>query len=239
MTPDEAWVEVMNSDGGYPLQQAFDAKTGRYFSPIPPESHREEIKQAYLRHPGTDAARFDATWPYLWRLTDYTYDDAGGLTAILDSGVLSAHPMLRDCIREVVDFTGEGGEDQLGHGTTVALIWRMELIGLPHKKLIILKCVGANGRGRQEDLISALAWMREYNAQNPVKIHDAVMSLGIYNKRLGLLACNGTCPLCMAAVETSATIKLYVAAGNIAGKTACPACAAFLPTHPNIVAVTR
>jgi len=172
------------------------------------------------------------------RLTDYTYT-VPGLTAIIDSGVLSAHPMLRDCLRQVVDFTGEGDEDTLGHGTTVALIWRTVKLGLPHKKLIVLKCVGADGRGTQENLIKALAWMRDYNAKNAEPIVDAVLSLGIYNKRLGLLACDGTCPLCSAAVQTAQSIKLYVAAGNIAGITACPARAAFLPSHPQIIAVTR
>jgi hypothetical protein len=235
--PEDGYVEIM-SGGGYPLEQVFDAKTGRYFAPIPSDNLREQIKGNYLRHAGTNAARFDTTWPYLWRLTDYTYDGAP-LTAIIDSGVLSAHPMLRDCIREVVDFTGEGGEDSVGHGTTVALIWRMVLPGLPHKKLILLKCIGRDGRGRQENLIAALTWMRDYNARSMEKIAEAVMSLGIYNKRLGLFACDGTCPLCSAAVETSKTIRLVVAAGNLAGKTACPACAAFLPTQPNIVAATR
>jgi hypothetical protein len=235
---DAAYVELMGSDSGYPLSQVYDATTGRYFAPMPPEAAREQIRQDYLHHAGTDPARFDAAWPQLWRLTDFTYN-VPGLTAIIDSGVLSAHPMLRDCLREVVDFTGEGGEDTLGHGTTVALIWRTTMLGLPHKKLIVLKCVGADGRGKQEDLIAALSWMREYNAKNAEPILDAVLSLGIYNKRLGLLACDGTCPLCTAAVETSQSIKLYVAAGNIAGKTACPACAAFLPSHPRIFAVTR
>jgi hypothetical protein len=231
-------VEIM-SDAGYPISQVYDAATGRYFAPIPPDAHRERIKADYLLHPGTDAARFDAAWPYLWRLTDFTYHDESGLTAILDSGVLAAHPMLRDCIREVVDFTGEGGEDQAGHGTTVALIWRMELPGLPHKKLVILKCVGADGRGRPDDLIAALAWLRDFNAKNSVQIVSAVMSVGMYNKRFGLLACDGTCKLCAAAVETSKTVRLFVAAGNTPGKTACPASAAFLPSHPNILSITR
>ncbi len=228
---DDGFVHLMSDTGGYPLSQVFDKQSGKYFSPITPESLRERIKLDYLRRPGASGDRFDAVWPYLWQLTDVTYREEAGLTAIIDSGVLSAHPMLFNCIREVVDFTGEGGEDQLGHGTTVALIWRRDLPGIPAKMLIILKCIGEDGRGSEENLISALQWLRRYNEHNDPKIADAVLSLGIYNKRFSLFPCDGTCRLCCEAVETSKSVKLFVAAGNKAGKTACPACAAFLPSQ--------
>jgi hypothetical protein len=104
---------------------------------------------------------------------------------------------------------------------------------------MILKCVGVDGKGSQENLIKALYWMRDFNVRSDVKIAFASMSLGAYNKRLGLFDCDGTCRLCTAAVEVSQEIHLSVAAGNIAGKTACPARAAFLPSKPRITAVAR
>ena len=147
--------------------------------------------------------------------------------------------MLHGCIRQVVDFTGEGGEDSLGHGTTVTLLWRRDMMGIPANRLIVLKCIGADGSGSEANLIRALQWLRSYNAANEPKITDAVLSVGMYNKRFGLLACDGTCKLCTEAVETAKTVRLSVAAGNIVGRTACPAAAAFLPSKPNIAAVTR
>ena len=235
---DDGFVHVMD-DTGYPLSQVFDEQSGRYFSPITPESQREFLKSLYLTRAGASAERFDAVWPYLWQLKEFTYAEGTGLTAIVDSGVLSAHPMLHDCIRESVDFTGEGVEDRLGHGTMVTLLWRRDMPGIPAQQLIILKCVGADGRGSEANLIAALRWIRDYNVHNTPKIVCANLSLGIYNKRLGLFACNGTCRLCCEAVETAKTTMLVVAAGNTAAKTACPASAAFLASKPNIVAVTR
>jgi hypothetical protein len=229
----------MADDGGYPLSETFDEHSGHYFSPRTPEGLRESIKGDYLRRPGASAERFDAVWPKLWQLTDVTYSDDTGLTAIIDSGVLSGHPMLYHCIRDSADFTGEGVEDRLGHGTMVALLWRRDMLGVPFKKLVILKCIGADGRGSEQNLIAALQWLRAYNDKNTPKIVEAVLSLGMYNKRLGLFACDGTCRLCSEAVETSKTVRLVVAAGNAPGRTACPACAAFLSSKPNILAVTR
>jgi hypothetical protein len=236
---EDGFVHLMSGEG-YPLSQVYDETNDKYFSPITPECLRAPIKAHYLSHPGASAERFDAVWPKLWQLTDVTYDKNFGLTAIVDSGVLSAHPMLYGCIRDIVDFTREGGEDRLGHGTTVALIWRRDMLGIPAKQLIILKCIGADGIGTEENLIDALQWIRNYNEHNNPKIADVVLSLGKYNKRgLGLLACDGTCKLCCEAIETSKSAKLFAAAGNLSGKTACPARAAFLPSKPNIFAVTR
>ncbi len=237
--PEDGFVHLMADAGGYPLSETFDEHSGNYFSPITPDSLRNTIKRDYLRWKGATGERFDAAWPKLWQLNEAKYADDSGLTAIIDSGVLSGHPMLYHCLRDIVDFTGEGGEDRLGHGTMVALLWRRDMLGIPFKKLVILKCIGADGRGSQDNLITALRWLRSYNEKNEPKIVDAILSIGIYNKRLGLLACDGTCRLCSEAVETSKSVRLVVAAGNTAGKTACPARAAFLPSKPNIVAVTR
>jgi subtilisin family serine protease len=239
---DELPVEVMGEGtgpSGWSLESSFDAATGDYFAPSPPESLKRVTLETYLTYPGATEDRFEATWPYLWRLTEAEPQTGSKLIAILDSGVLRAHPLLRGTVREVVDFTGEGEEDRLGHGTMVALLRRSLMLGEQKGSFIILKCVGADGRGNQANLIAALHWMKAFNASNDVKIGQAVMSLGVYNRRLGLFDCDGTCKLCKTALDVSSEISLFVAAGNTAGKTACPARAAFLPEGTNIFAVGR
>lgn len=231
-------IEIMGSEGPVAIADLYDEATGTYFSPGPSEEMKPALKTIYLRSPGATEERFEAAWPRIWELTETVHDE-GQIVAVLDTGVLPDHPLLADCIRDVVDFTDEGPEDRAGHGTLVALIARMTFPGVPRRKFLILKCVGADGRGAQDSLIRALDWMRDFNERGPGKIRVANMSLGVYNKRLGLFDCDGTCKVCRAAVVASETILLSVAAGNTAGKTACPARAAFLSSSPSIVAIGR
>jgi hypothetical protein len=188
--------------------------------------------------PSASEARFDATWPMIWELTEFPHDP-NEIIAILDTGVLTSHPLLRGCIREVVDFTGEGGEDRNGHGTFAALVARTAMPGIPLGRFLILKVAGADGRGTQDNLIRALGWMREFNRRGEARIMIANISVGAYNRKWLVLGCDGSCALCRTAEETSREIPLFVAAGNVPGKTACPARAAFLPSKPHIIAFGR
>lgn len=234
----EPLVEIMGSEGPVAIADLYDDATGTYFSPGPAEEMRSSIKAVYLQNPGATEERFDAVWPRIWELSETVYDERQ-MTAVLDTGILSEHPLLADCIRDVIDFSGEGPEDRSGHGTLVALLDRMTLPGIPRRKFLILKCAGADGRGAQESLVQALNWIRDFNARGGDIVRFANLSLGVYNKRLGLFDCDGSCKICRAAVEASQTALLMVAAGNTAGKTACPAKAAFLPSSPDIIAVER
>ena len=239
MDADTDPIEIMGAEPTGRLGDVFDAATGRYFAPTPQPHYRDMLRQLYLAQaPGADAARFDAVWPRIWELTEYPHDPSQ-LVAILDTGVLAGHPLLRDCLHEVVDFTGEGGEDRNGHGTLVTLLARLMMPGVPRRKFVVLKCVGADGRGAQANLIRALGWMQAFNRRGTARIVTANISLGVYNRKWLVLGCDGTCALCRAAVETAKEIVLSVAAGNVAGKTACPARAAFLPSNPAILAVGR
>lgn len=236
-------VEIMGEGGpvpAYSIASSYNQETGEYFAPMPPDEFKAVLKLLYLKNPGATEQKFEKVWPRYWELTETVYSDADGVHVIIDSGVLPEHPLLKGCIREIVDFTGEGGEDLCGHGTMVALLTRMMFTGIPREKFIILKCVGVDGKGTQENLIKGLNWLRDFTTRGNVKVASAVMSLGTYNKRLfGLFDCDGTCPLCAAAVEASKDVPLSVAAGNTPHKTACPAKAAFLPSKPNIAAVSR
>jgi hypothetical protein len=233
-------IEIMGKEAPWGrLADFYNAATGSYFFLAPEPHTREILKQGYLQMvPGASEARFDATWPMIWELTEFPHDQ-NEIIAILDTGVLTSHPLMQGCIREVVDFTGEGGEDRNGHGTFVALRARTAMPGVPLGRFLILKVVGADGRGTQDNLIRALGWMREFNRRGDARIVVANMSLGVYNRKWLVLGCDGTCALCRTAEETSREIPLFITAGNMRGKTACPARAAFLPSKPNIIAFGR
>ncbi|AKB37112.1 TPR domain protein, putative component of TonB system [Methanosarcina siciliae C2J] len=55
------------------------------------------------------------------KLHQSAYTGKNTKCAILDSGVLSDHPYLKDRMDAIEDFTGHGPQDREGHGTAVAL----------------------------------------------------------------------------------------------------------------------
>ena len=93
-------VEISGNDqllpGGY-LKCVVHEETGEYFYPIPLAANLDIIKEL------KPAERFIKV-------------------AVIDTGVLSNHPMIRQSLIDFKDFTGEGAEDLSGHGTMVALI---------------------------------------------------------------------------------------------------------------------
>jgi tetratricopeptide (TPR) repeat protein len=90
------------------------------------------------------------------------------VTAIVDSGVAKDHPQFGGRVGEEVDFTGEGVNDAIGHGTVVALLavsgFLAERNKLPkndwvEQSITSLKVVDQNGTIRKEVLLAALAWI--------------------------------------------------------------------------------
>jgi len=77
--------------------------------------------------------------------------------ALLDSGVATAHPQLAGYIAGAADFTGEGPEDTLGHGTALALI---AVFGARDMEVSILSAKVADraGRVREKDVIAGIDW---------------------------------------------------------------------------------
>ena len=79
--------------------------------------------------------------------------------AVIDSGVASSHPQLAGYIIDAVDFTGEGLQDVLGHGTAVALI---ALFGAgqpqPGTAIMSAKVVSRDERIMQEHVVKAIDW---------------------------------------------------------------------------------
>lgn len=94
--------------------------------------------------------------PYPGHLAPISFFDSN-LVVIIDSGVLTEHPLLKGKIEHVEDFTGEGVEDVCGHGTIQALrqIWFE-----PYARLIILKAfAGPNGIPTPKSLARALRYI--------------------------------------------------------------------------------
>ena len=77
--------------------------------------------------------------------------------ALVDSGVAPRHPQLAGYLADAVDFTGEGLEDVLGHGTALGLI---AIFGERNSAISLLsaKVADREGRVREQDVIAAIDW---------------------------------------------------------------------------------
>lgn len=149
------------------------------------------------------------------------------LAAIVDSGVLSHHPIIKDSLRESIDFTGEGPEDLLGHGTIVGLIYLGTVpAGAP---IVSAKALDRRGMGTTRDLIKAIDWAVKKGA----KVIN--VSAGVYltctsawEQGAGAAQSADSCettPICQAVTNAARTNSLVVAAvGNKPGRIVCPAC---------------
>lgn len=103
----------------------------------------------------------------------------GARVAILDTGVNLDHPDLNpDAIEDYKDFSGDGIEDENGHGTHCAGIIgarknNFGFIGVaPKSKLLIGKVLKNNGSGSYDAIVKGIEWAVEKEA------HIINMSLG-------------------------------------------------------------
>lgn len=135
----------------------------------------------------------------------------GVVVAVVDTGVLSHHPDIRTRLLKTVDLTGEGPEDELGHGTLVTLLL---LRVAPDVQIVSVKAIGRSGKATEARLIAAMDWI-----ENEADVDVVNMSLGRY-----LITCKGDCSICSAARALGRLGKKVVAAaGNMPGLRACPA----------------
>jgi subtilisin family serine protease len=212
-------VEIMGGTPGrkgHYLRNVYDQETSKYFGPIM-TSEEAKHEREYER-------LFKILYP------EKNIDDISTKIAIIDTGVLHNHPMIKPCLLGSVDFTGEGQEDRNGHGTMVASIFTR---GKPRNKFLNVKALDEEGRGEPDSLIKAIEWSIENGAE------QINISAGIYYKKWGLFDCQGECEVCRAA-EKAANRGIYVtaAAGNEAGKTYCPAKLGLLKEETGVIAVT-
>jgi subtilisin family serine protease len=96
------------------------------------------------------------------------YNDQSQVLAVIDSGVLPDHPQLKGLIAEQRDFTGEGPEDRIGHGTLVTILTLTPIAGLPltnSPRIIEAKVANADGTIDKNALIYAIQWVAERGAR--------------------------------------------------------------------------
>lgn len=180
-----------------------DSVTGEYFYPLFSHTMNEKLEASLAKRP---------------------QDSPPPITAIIDTGLMHDHPMIKGRIIGEVDLTGEGTEDLNGHGTAVCLIYSMYL---PDARLLNVKALNGDGFGRKKDLIEAFKWIIDWKKQNNIEEYISVnISAGIYSKKWFLFQCKGDCDLCAVANEAAANkMRIFAAAGNEHGKAACPSVA--------------
>ena len=175
MTSSEEDTVQLFADGDAPdfanLATWFDASAGRYFGYEPSQAIRDISYIAYRRFAPTGTPdRFASVWPRIWELNECAYGEWAPM-AVLDTGVMTQHPLLKPQILYAMDFTGEGVEDDVGHGTAVTMRLRMQFPGQPPPFLVVLKVVGRSGRGSEDNLLAAFDWIRRFNqaATQPIR----------------------------------------------------------------------
>jgi hypothetical protein len=130
--------------------------------------------------------------------------------AVLDTGVISTHPVMLRCLEQAVDMTSEGPEDLDGHGTGVALI----AVGASLSPIRILSCKVLGHRSGPSALAAGLRWV----ARTPVDVVN--LSVGVPRTH----PCDGSCEVCVAAMEAITSGRLITAAaGHEPGQVVCPA----------------
>lgn len=104
--------------------------------------------------------------PSIWSETQ----GEGVKVAVLDTGIDTDHRDLTNALIDSQDFTGEGIEDQNGHGTHCAGIIaaysdHKGLIGIaPKAKLLIGKVLDRDGKGELENIVQGINWAVEKKA---------------------------------------------------------------------------
>jgi major intracellular serine protease len=112
----------------------------------------------------------------------------GVVIAILDTGIDTNHPDLKERIIDGRNFTPEGGvndfEDNNGHGTHVAgIIGASEdgggVVGIaPKCKLLICKVLDADGSGSFDGIIKGMEYARKWRGANGERVRIMNLSLG-------------------------------------------------------------
>jgi tetratricopeptide (TPR) repeat protein len=229
---DEWWTQILAADPAEDLMgQIRDPITGRWKIPFP---------ENFAWH-SRESAPVGASLDRLYARGGLRTDLPLYYCAVFDSGLIHDHPAIRPRISasDEWDGTGEGTEDENGHGTIVAMRTFIPIDPSFEVRLINVKVVDRRGIGSPDVLVAGMRWLAKYAGQHPDHVIAANMSVGAYQRtRLGLISCQGTCPVCTAAVELADLgIKIYAAAGNRRGATSCPGSAAVHHKSPAIDAV--
>jgi hypothetical protein len=163
-------------------------------------------------------------WARRWRRLikcyhECGYEGAGQTIAVIDTGIITNHPVVAGALIKTIDYTVEGISDLNGHGTLVSLL---ALSVAPRAKLIAIKvltrngyCAGSSQTEREEIFASAIRRAGEEGATIINVSAGASRLKTIDGGYLDLTAvCN--CPICKTAEETIARfdVAIFAAAGN-------------------------
>ncbi len=136
------------------------------------------------------------------------YTDRSTTIAVIDSGILADHPQIRGLIAEQEDFTGEGPEDRIGHGTIVAILALQarsaappEFQNLPSPRILVAKVAGADGTVDKHAVISAIDWAASRGA-------------GVVNLSLGFIEGTDDYSDLCSAIAKHPEVLFVAAAGN-------------------------
>jgi subtilisin family serine protease len=189
-------LELFESDN-VGLENIYDASTCRYAVPWPIDA---PASLALYQQSPEDWHRAV--------LSAKAEDLTGVPVAFIDTGVVSHHPLLRHRLAANRDFTGEGIEDEDGHGSHIAVLFALNS---PRSPIVIAKAVGRKPVPYAEQvqrLADGILWAVDQGAN--------LISLSVGRR--------GPCrpqeaPICRA---VSTAIERGVAVG-VAAEATCPA----------------
>jgi hypothetical protein len=133
-------------DASWTLDKVWNKKTGRFYRPWIPSQEADEVTKS-ARALLENAQQLPAR--------------PSPITAIVDTGILSAHPLIAGTIVDSIDFTGEGVEDVAGHGTIVALhyVSTVELYSPNSKpRMLNVKVMDGLGNSTDEWIAKGIRW---------------------------------------------------------------------------------
>ncbi|RME45157.1 MAG: hypothetical protein D6791_11405 [Chloroflexi bacterium] len=146
------------------------------------------------------------------RVWDAGFTGQGVTIAVVDTGIDVEHPDFEGRIADTADYTGQGADDNNGHGTHVASIAagsgaasNGKYRGVaPEATIIAAKVLRGDGTGRQSDVMAGIEWAVQKGAQ-------------VINLSLGgpPTPCDGTDALSeLVDAAVDAGVVVCVAAGN-------------------------
>jgi major intracellular serine protease len=106
---------------------------------------------------------------------------AGKIAAVIDTGCDVEHPDLAGRVVEYIDMTGEGLQDDIGHGTHVAgtICACGEIRGVaPEAKLLIIKVIGKSAYCEESRVAVAIRRAVDWRGPNGERVSAINLSLG-------------------------------------------------------------